>query len=189
MATKAFKNKKVEEIKEVISKAKVAIVSDYRGFSVADITNLRRRLQKEDGNYTVVKNTLAKIAIKGTQFEGLEEFLKGPSGIAFGYGDEVAPAKVILKYLKEAKKTNEVKGGVIGGKVITANQVKEISNLPSKNELIAKIMGSVSAPAQGLTNTLNGVARALVIAMEEVRKQKESAWNKSKVKPKRYNLI
>ena len=174
MSTKAFKNTKVEEIKEIISKAKVAIVSDYRGLSVAEITNLRRRLQKEDGDYTIVKNTLAKIAIKDTQFEGLEEFLKGPSGIAFGFGDEVAPAKVILKYLKEAKKTNEVKGGVLDGKIISANDVKAISNLPSKPELIAKIMGSLSSPAQGLTNTVNGVARALVYAMEEVRKQKEA---------------
>jgi len=172
LATKAFKTEKVEEIKEVIAKAKVAIVSDYRGLSVADITNLRRRLQKEDGDYTVVKNTLAKLAIKDTQFEGLEEFLKGPSAIAFGFGDEVAPAKVILKYLKEAKKTNEVKGGVLDGKVITAKDVRAISDLPSKPELIAKIMGSLSSPAQGLTNTVNGVARALVIAMEEVRKQK-----------------
>lgn len=174
MATKAFKNNKVEEIKESISKAKVAIVSDYRGLSVADITDLRRRLQKEDGDYTVVKNTLAKIAIKDTQFEGLEEFLNGPSAIAFGFGDEVAPAKVILKYLKEAKKTNEVKGGVLDGKVISANDVKEISNLPSKQELLAKIMGSLNSPAQGIANTLNGVTRALVIAMEEVRKQKEA---------------
>lgn len=174
MATKAFKTDKVEEIKEIIAKAKVAIVSDYRGLSVADVTNLRRRLQKEDGDYTVVKNTLAKIAIKDTKFEGLEEFLKGPSAIAFGFGDEVAPAKVILKYLKEAKKTNEVKGGVLDGKIITAKEVKAISELPSKQELIAKIMGSLSSPAQGLTNTMNGVARALVIAMEEVRKQKEA---------------
>ena len=174
MATKAFKTEKVEEIKEVIAKAKVAIVSDYRGLSVADITNLRRRLQKEDGDYTVVKNTLAKLAIKDTQFEGLEEFLKGPSAIAFGFGDEVAPAKVILKYLKEAKKTNEVKGGVLDGKVITAKDVRAISDLPSKPELIAKIMGSLSSPAQGLVGATSGVARALVIAMEEVRKQKEA---------------
>lgn len=174
MATKAFKNTKVEEIKEIISKAKVAIVSDFRGLSVADVTDLRRRLQQEDGDYTVVKNTLAKIAIKGTKFEGLEEFLKGPSGIAFGYGDEVAPAKIILKYLKEAKKTNEVRGGVLDGKVISADDVKAISNLPSKQELIAKIMGSLNSPAQGITLVLNGVAGALTRAVDEVRKQKEA---------------
>lgn len=172
MATKAFKNTKVEEIKEIVSKAKVAIVSDFSGLSVADVTDLRRRLQKEDGDYTVVKNTLAKIALKGTQFEGLEEFLKGPSGIAFGYGDEVAPAKVILKYFKDAKKTNEVRGGILDGKRISAEDVKAVSNLPSKQELIAKIMGCLKSPAQGIANSLNAVPRALVIATEEVRKQK-----------------
>jgi len=175
LATKAFKNDKIDDIKESISKAKVAIVSDYRGLSVADITNLRRKLQKEDGDYTVVKNTLAKIAIKDTQFEGLEEFLKGPSAIAFGFGDEVAPAKVILQYLKEAKKTNEVKGGVLDGKIISASDVKAISNLPSKQELLAKIMGSLNSPASGIANSLSAIQRKLVYAMEEVRKQKEQA--------------
>jgi large subunit ribosomal protein L10 len=174
LATKACKNDKIEELKESISKAKVAIVSNYRGLSVAEITKLRRRLQKENSDYTVVKNTLTKIAIKDTKFEGLEQFLKGPSALVLGFGDEVAPAKVILQYLKEAKKTNEIKGGVLDGKVISATDVKAISNLPSKQELIAKIMGSVNSPAQGLANTLNGVARALVYAMEEVRKQKEA---------------
>lgn len=174
MATKAFKNGKVEDIKELISKAKVAIVSDYRGLSVSEITNLRRRLQKEDGEYAVVKNTLAKIAVKDTKFEGLEEFLKGPSAIALGYGDEVAPAKVILKYLKEAKKTNELRGGVLDGKIISADDIKTISNLPTKQELIAKMMGSINSPAQGITNTLNGVASALVRAIDEIRKQKEA---------------
>lgn len=174
MATKAFKNGKVEDIKELISKAKVAIVSDYRGLSVSEITNLRRRLQKEDGEYAVVKNTLAKIAVKDTKFKGLEEFLKGPSAIALGYGDEVAPAKVILKYLKETKKTNELRGGVLDGKIISADDIKTISNLPTKQELIAKMMGSINSPAQGITNTLNGVASALVRAVDEVRKQKEA---------------
>jgi len=174
LATRAFKNTRVEEIKEVVAKAKVAIVSDYRGLSVADITNLRRRLQKEDGEYTVVKNTLAKLAIKDTPFEGLGEFLKGPSAIAFGFGDEIAPAKVILKYLKEAKKTNEIKGGMLDGKVITADEVKAISNLPSKQELIGKIMGGLNSPAQGIANTLNGVTRALVHVINEAKVNKPS---------------
>ncbi len=173
MSTKAFKNTRVEEIKEHIAKAKVAIVSDCRGLTVSDITNLRRRLQKESGDYTVVKNTLAKIAIKDTRFEGLGQFLSGPSALALGFGDEVSPAKVILQYLKEAKKPNEIRGGVLDGKVITAEDVKTISNLPSKEELLAKILGGINTPAQGIASALNGVTRKLIYAMEEVRKQKE----------------
>ncbi|HSA06577.1 MAG TPA: 50S ribosomal protein L10 [Candidatus Gastranaerophilales bacterium] len=174
MATKAFKKEKIKTIEEIMSKAKVAIVSDYKGLSVSEITDLRRKLQEEKGDFTVLKNTLAKIAIKGTKFEQLEQFLKGPSAIAIGFEDEVSPAKVITKFLKDNKKiVLEIKGGVLDGKAITPNQVKEISNLPSKPELYAKMLGCINSPAQGLVNTVNGVARGLVTAMEAIRKQKE----------------
>ncbi len=172
MATKAFKEKKIKMINELVSKAKVAIVSDYKGLSVEEITDLRRRLQEEKGDFTVIKNTLTKIAIKGTEFEKLEEFLVGPSAIALGFEDEVAPAKVLTKFIKEKKKTT-IKGGVLDGKILTADEVKEISNLPSKQELLAQILAGINSPAQGLVNTVNGVAKALVTAMDAVRKQKE----------------
>jgi len=174
MATKAFKNEKVEEIKESMAKAKVAIVTDFRGFSVADITTLRRQLQKEGSDYTIVKNTLAKIAIKDTPYELLTELLQGPSGLALGFNDQVAPAKVLTQFIKKAKK-GEIRGAVLDGVVLFSKDVQKLSELPSKEELYAKMLGSISSPAQGLVNTLNGVARALVIAMEEVRKQKEAA--------------
>jgi len=172
LATKAFKEKKIKMINELVSKAKVAIVSDYKGLSVEEITDLRRRLQEEKGDFTVIKNTLTKIAIKGTEFEKLEEFLVGPSAIALGFEDEVAPAKVLTKFIKEKKKTT-IKGGVLDGKILTADEVKEISNLPSKQELLAQILAGINSPAQGLVNTVNGVAKALVTAMDAVRKQKE----------------
>ena len=97
MSTKAFKNDKVALIKEKIDKAQVAVVSEYTGLSVEEITKLRRELQKEGGDYMVTKNTLAKIAIKGTPYEVLAETLKGPIAIAFGFTDQVAPAKVLSK--------------------------------------------------------------------------------------------
>lgn len=173
MATKAFKQVKIQEIKETALKAKVAIVSDYRGLTVEDITDLRRKLQQENGDYTVIKNTLAKIAFKGTDFEGIDEHLKGPSAIAFGFGDQVSPAKVLTKFIKEKKKT-EIRGGMLDGKVLSVEQVRELSNLPSKEELLAKILGGLNSPATGLANTVTGVMRALVRAIDEVRKQKEA---------------
>ena len=100
MSTKAFKNDKVALIKEKIDKAQVAVVSEYTGLSVEEITKLRRELQKEGGDYMVTKNTLAKIAIKGTPYEVLAETLKGPIAIAFGFTDQVAPAKVLSKKQK-----------------------------------------------------------------------------------------
>lgn len=173
MATKAFKQEKVKAINELMSKAKVAIVSDYKGLSVKEITELRRNLQQEKGDFTVMKNTLTKIAIKGTDFEKLEEFMVGSSAIAFGFEDQVSPAKVLTKFIKEKKKTS-IKGAVLDGQVLTASQVKELSEMPSKDELYAKILGSINSPASGIVNTVSGVSRALVTAMDAVRKQKEA---------------
>lgn len=175
MATKAFKEEKVKEISEFISKSKVAIVTDYRGLTVAEITDLRRQLQKEGAEYTVVKNTLAKLAIKDTSYDGLAKFLEGPSAVVFGFQDQVSPAKVLTQYIKKAKKTElELKGGVLEGKVLSANEVVQLSELPSKEELYAKMLGSMNSPASGIVNVVNGVARSLVIAMDGVRKQKEA---------------
>ncbi len=173
LATKAFKQEKVKAINELMSKAKVAIVSDYKGLSVKEITELRRNLQQEKGDFTVMKNTLTKIAIKGTDFEKLEEFMVGSSAIAFGFEDQVSPAKVLTKFIKEKKKTS-IKGAVLDGQVLTASQVKELSEMPSKDELYAKILGSINSPASGIVNTVSGVSRALVTAMDAVRKQKEA---------------
>ena len=110
MATKEQKNQKIEQIKESFAKAQVAIVSDPTGLSVAEITDLRRKLQKEGADYTVVKNTLAIKAVEGTQFESMSELLKGASAVAFGFADQVAPAKVLAQFIKENDKA-AFKGG------------------------------------------------------------------------------
>ena len=104
MSTKAFKSDKIAQIKEKVEKAQVAIVTEYKGMSVEEITKLRRALQKEDGDYMVTKNTLAKIAFKGTDFEVLSDSFTGPVAIAFGYGDQVMPAKALANFIKETKK-------------------------------------------------------------------------------------
>ncbi|EKE03751.1 MAG: hypothetical protein ACD_20C00157G0028 [uncultured bacterium] len=175
MATKAFKNEKIQEIGDRVAKAKVAIVTDYRGLTVAEITDLRRQLQKEGADYTVVKNTLTKIAIKDTPYDGLEKLLEGPSAVVFGFEDQVAPAKVLTQFIKKAKKIElKLRGGVLDGKVLSPAEVTQLSELPSKEELYAKMLGSINSPATGIVNTVNGVMRALVIATDGVRKQKEA---------------
>ena len=173
MATKAFKNEKIQEISDRVAKAKVAIVTDYRGLTVAEITDLRRQLQKEGADYTVVKNTLTKRAIKDTPYDGLEKLLEGPSAVVFGFEDQVAPAKVLTQFIKKAKKV-ELRGGILDGKILSPDEVRQLSELPSKEELYAKMLGSINSPATGIVNTVNGVMRALVIAMDGVRKQKEA---------------
>jgi len=171
MATKAFKENKIESIKEKLSKAQVAIVTEYKGLTVEEITQLRRELQKESGDYTVTKNTLAKIAIKGTDFEVLSDCFKGPIALAFGYEDQVAPAKVLAKFIKDTKK-GEIIAAAMDGKLLSAEEAKALAKLPSKQEIYAKMLGCINSPASGIANSVNAVMAQLTRAMAAVRDQK-----------------
>ncbi len=171
MSTKAFKQEKVEAMKENFAKAKVAVVTEYRGLTVEEITNLRRKLQKEHSDYMVTKNTLAKLASKGTQFEVLADTLKGPVAIAFGFQDEVAPAKILTKFIKDVKK-GEIIAAALDGKLLNAKETQVLADLPSKEELYAKMLGSINSPATGIVGAVNAVMSSLVRAMDQVAKQK-----------------
>ena len=173
MSTKAFKQDKIEAMKENFAKAKVAVVTEYRGLTVEEITTLRRALQKENSDYMVTKNTLAKIASKGTPFEVLADSLKGPVAIAFGFHDEVAPAKVLTKFIKDVKK-GEIISAALDGKLLNAKETQVLASLPSKEELYAKMLGCINSPATGIVGAVNAVMSSLVRAMDQVAKQKSA---------------
>lgn len=171
MATKAFKSEKIDSLKAKIEKAKVAIVTEYKGYTVEEIQKLRRSLQKDGGDYMVVKNTLAKIAVKGTEYEVLTDALKGPVALAFGFDDQVSPAKAMSKFIKDTKK-GVILGGALDGKWLSAAETEALAKLPSKEELIAKILGSLNSPASGIVGSVNAVMAQLTRAMAAVRDQK-----------------
>ena len=171
MSTKAFKSEKIDAIKSKIEKAQVAILTEYKGLTVEEITNLRRELQKDGGDYMVTKNTLAKIAVKGTQYEALTEKLSGPIALAFGFSDPVSPAKVLKNFIKETKKA-EILGAVLDGKLLSVDETKALANLPTKEELYAKMLGSINSPASGLVGCVNGIMASLTRAVAAVRDQK-----------------
>ena len=173
MSTKAFKQDKVSQIKENIDKAQVAIVTEYKGYSVEEITNLRRALQKEDGDYMVTKNTLAKLAVKDTPYEVLTETFKGPIAIAFGFGDQVAPAKALSKFIKDTKK-GEIIAAAMDGKLLSAEEAKALATIPSKEEIYAKMLGCVNSPATGIVGSINAVMASLTRAVAAVRDQKSA---------------
>ncbi len=173
MSTKAFKQDKVSLIKEKIDKASVAIVTEYKGYSVEEITNLRRALQKEGGDYMVTKNTLAKLAIKDTPYEVLAETFKGPIAIAFGFEDQVAPAKALSKFIKDTKK-GEIIAAAMDGKLLSANEAKALATIPSKEEIYAKMLGCVNSPATGIVGSINAVMASLTRAVAAVRDQKSA---------------
>lgn len=176
MAVTQQKIQTVADIKEKLSNTKGAVITNYRGLTVAQDTVLRRKLREAGVEYRVFKNTMTRIAAKEAGIEGLDSYLEGPTAIAMSYTDPVAPAKVISDFVKENKlQALEVKAGLVEGKVIDADGVKALSSLPPREVLIAKALGSMQAPIAGFVNVLSGTMRNLVYALEAVRKQKESA--------------
>lgn len=168
MATKAFKSNKIESMKEKLSKAQVAIVTEYKGLTVDEITTLRRSLQKEGGDYTVTKNTLAKIAVKGTDYEVLTDSFKGPIALALGFDDQVSPAKALAAFIKATKK-GEIIAAALDGKLLTADEAKALATIPSKEEIYAKMLGCVNSPATGIANSMNAVITQLVRTLDAVK--------------------
>lgn len=173
MATKQQKQEKVQKIKDLLTKAKMIVFCDYLGLTVREITTLRRKLQSSDGDYTVIKNTLTKIAAKDMQEITLDKYLTGPSALAVAYKDPSNIAKTLLDFIREVKKTS-IKGILLEKKDIAIDTLKDIANLPSKEVLIAKLFGTLNAPVTNLAFALNGVSSKLVWTLEAIRKQKES---------------
>ncbi len=146
----------VEEIKEKFEGAQSAVVVDYRGLTVEQVTDLRNKFREANVEYKVYKNNLVKIAIQGTEFEGLSADLTGPNAIAFGIEDAVAPAKIIKEFAKTNDKL-ELKSGVVEKVYYNHDMILEIANLPSKEELIGRFMGSIKAPVSNFAYFLSNL--------------------------------
>ena len=161
MSVEAKKEKQliIDEIKDKLDKATSAVVVDYRGITVAQADSMRKKLRDADVDYTVYKNTLVKRAIEGTKYEPLAEVLEGPSALAISYDDAVAPAKVLNSAIKEFKKM-EFKAGVVEGTYFDAKGMEQIASLPSRDELIAKFMGSINSPISAAVRTFQAIADA-----------------------------
>lgn len=161
----------VAEVKDRFTRAKAVILSDYRGLNVAEITELRKRLREAGMEYKVVKNTLATLAARQAAIEGLEKYLVGPIAMAFSYEDPVAPAKVLANFAREFRKL-ELKAGILEGKVIGEAEVKALAELPSREQLLAMVLGALQAPLRGLATVLAGPLRNLAYGLEALRKQR-----------------
>lgn len=155
------RKKKISEIKEIeqkIEKAKVIVFVDYRGLNVADTTALRVAMRKEKIDYKVYKNNLIKIAFENCKIEVPESAFAGTTAVAFGYDDEVAPARIIQGVIAKTKKL-QFKSGVLGGNYVDTEYVKSLANIPSKDVLIAKLAYLLKAPIQKLAIALSEVAK------------------------------
>ena len=151
------KSAEVKELSEKINGAKGIVVVDYRGITVEDITSLRNDLRKENVEYKVAKNTLIKLAVKGTEYEGLTEYLEGPTAIAISKDDCTAPARIMSKTVDNVEAFS-FKAGWVEGQVYDAKGVEEIAKIPSKEVLIAKVLGGFNAPITSLAYVIKAIA-------------------------------
>jgi large subunit ribosomal protein L10 len=146
----------IDEIKDKFERAESAVVIDYIGITVAQADAMRKNLREAGVDYTVYKNTLVKRAIAGTKYEALGEVLEGPSGFAFSYDDATAPARVLANAIKDFKKM-EFKGGVVEGEVYGKEDIQAIADIPSREILIARFLGSIQGPIRGLAVGLQAI--------------------------------
>ncbi len=165
---------KVAELKDIFANAKCAVLVDFCGLTVAQDTELRRKMREAGVAYEVNKNTLIRIAAQEAGVVGLEAYLEKNTALASSAEDPVAVAKVVCEFAKTNKQL-VVKAGVLDGKVISADEIKALAALPPKEVLVAKLLGSMNAPISGFVNVLQGTIRNVVYALDAVRKQKESA--------------
>jgi large subunit ribosomal protein L10 len=171
------KRNKIDAVAQITADLKGADVYyfvDYRGLTFAEATELRRRLRKVDADLKVVKNTLGKIAAADAGVEGLDELLAGPTAIAFVHGDPVKVAKTIQDFIKEKKKA-AIRGGKLQRSVLTAGDIEALAALPSREQLIAQVVGAIASPLTGLANVLTGPIRGLVVVLAQVQDQKANA--------------
>lgn len=166
------KTENVEEIKEKIQKAESVVLVDYRGLDVAQITELRSRYRDAGVDYKVYKNTMMRFAFKDSGLEEFNQYLKGPSAIAFGYDDPVNAAKITSEFIKDNDKL-EIKAGIVDGKIIGVEAVNNLAKLPSKEVLIAQVLGGFNSPIQGFTNVLQGTIRSFATVLSAIAEEKE----------------
>ena len=173
MAT-AKKQDQVVEIKDRLASAETVIMADYRGLTVKEMSQLRANMRDLGVEVKVYKNTLAQIAVRELELPNMDSLLEGPTAFVFAEGDPVASAKALTAFMKEHKAL-EIKGGFVQNAIVDADGIKAIATLPSREELIAKLMGTMVNPVRGFMSMCNAPAGALARAMQAVADQKAAA--------------
>ncbi|HEX8194644.1 MAG TPA: 50S ribosomal protein L10 [Pyrinomonadaceae bacterium] len=173
MKTRKQKQEDLNALTEQFQNSNAALVIGFNKLTVAKDQELRNQLRDAGAKYKVVKNKLAIKAIEGTPFEGATEYFKGVSAIAFSEGDPVQLSKTLSKIVKDNGDIFNFKVGIVEGKVVDLKQVESLANLPSKEELIAKIMFLINAQAQRLATVINAVPRNLAVVVNQVAEQKQ----------------
>ena len=172
MKTREQKAAEVSELTEQIGKASNAFLIDFKGITVPQVTELRKQVRQANSGYVVVKNTLALIALKDSPIINMKEQFTGPTAIAFNATDAVVLAKALTKFAKDVPAVS-FKGALLNGQVVPASEIQNIANLPSREELVAKLLYMLQSPIRGLVTVLQANIRNLAVVLDQVAKQKE----------------
>lgn len=163
----------IDRLYEAFAKCSIGILTDYRGLSTAEITGLRRKLGELGVEYKVVKNTLARLAAERAGRDELVSSFEGPVAIAFGYGDIAEPARALVDFIDTTKVSLAIKGGFLDERVLTAEEVTTLSALPSREVLIAKVLGGMQGPITALVNCLTAPISGIIWVLQARIKQLE----------------
>jgi large subunit ribosomal protein L10 len=174
-ATREQKIEQVELLAEKLKKAKVAVLTDYRGLTVAQMQDLRTRLRGGEVEYRVVKNTLARRAADAAGHGALKDEIKGPVAIAFGYEELSVPSRLINEFVRSTRLKLEVVGGLVEGRVFTPEQVKQLADLPSREVLIAQLMGTLQSPVAQLVGIMQTPLQQLLGVLNAYKEKLEAA--------------
>lgn len=170
------KEQALQQIEEWLSRATVVLVTDYRGLTVAQMSELRRKLQREAGSdYHVVKNTLAQRAAEKLGKTNFSELLRGPSALVLGYGEDVVqPAKVLLDHIRTTRSIMTVRGGLLNHQLLTPGQISSLATLPPKPVLVGQVIGGLQAPLARLVQVLSAPIGSLAQVLQARQKQLEA---------------
>lgn len=172
---KTVKHEQVALMHDKLKRAKAVFLADFRGMNVEKATALRNELRAASVEYKVFKNTLLDIAAKDTDIACLTQNLAGPTAVAISYDDPVGAAKVLSKFSKDAKGVFNLKAGVLSGTLLDVAQIQALADLPSREVLLAKMLGSMQAPATNFVGVLAAIPASLVRALDAIRVQKEGS--------------
>ena len=174
-ARKEQKAEQVELLSEKLKKAKVAVLTDYRGLTVKQMQDLRGKLRTGNVEYRVVKNTLARRAADAAGYKDLESELKGPVAIAFGYDDLSLPPRLINEFVRTTRLKLEVVGGVVEGRVFNRDQIKQLADLPSRDVLLAQLLGTLQSPVAQLVGIMQTPVQQLIGVLNAYKTKLEAA--------------
>ena len=174
-ARKEQKAEQVELLVEKLKKVKVAVLTDYRGLKVSQMQELRGKLRTGNVEYRVVKNTIARRAADSAGYAALESELKGPIAIAFGYDDLSLPARLINEFVRTTRLKVEVVGGLVEGRVFNRDQIKQLADLPSREVLLAQLLGTLQAPVGQLVGIMQTPVQQLVGVLNAYKSKLEAA--------------